>query len=100
MKYILSNKNSLEIKKCYICFNNCYETFCNCELQSVHQTCINSLIKNNIKLNCPSCNQEYKISLYVKIYSFLYKCIALLFDIFKNITEYNLYSGTRWEDEY
>ena len=98
MKYIL-NKNNLKVRKCYICFDSCDEIHCNCELQNVHQKCINSLIKNNIKSNCPSCNQEYEISLYLKIFCFLQNFIYYLYDIFNNITEYDIFNGRRWDDE-
>ncbi len=80
--------------RCYICFEDCNEINCNCELKYAHKSCI--LYLNN--LNCPACKKSYEIPCHYLFYKRTKNFLVNLYFILNELSQYDLINGRRWDE--
>ena len=85
------------MNKCIICFekNNLIKV-CNCNYY-VHQKCLENWYQLNNN-NCFMCKDTIHISSKTKVIKYFNKIITEINKISLFISEYNLYTFTRWDD--
>ena len=85
------------MNKCIICFENKnLIKICKCNYY-IHQKCFDEwyLINTN---NCLMCKKNINISCYKKFIKFFNLLLHEMNEMFEFLSEYNLYSLTRWND--
>ena len=85
------------MNKCIICFekNNLIKV-CNCNYY-VHQKCLENWYQLNNN-NCFMCKDTIHISYKIKFIKYFNKFVSEINKISLFISEYNLYTFTRWDD--
>jgi hypothetical protein len=89
-------------KTCWICFQACSnDTKCNCqnEYAFCHNNCLRKWVMESNKKKCIFCKAEYKFPFYFLLWVYICNYIKIIYDLHLEICEYNLYNGSRWDDE-
>ena len=93
-------------KECWICKDLTIKTnLCDCDndFSYCHSDCLNKWVICSSNYKCNFCDGNFKIKKKVKFNLFLKYLLGIfkgLFNAFILLSEYNIYTGALWEEEF
>ena len=83
---------------CFICRDSVdpqEPQYCMCELSHAHEACLRQWIRTSGCVHCSACKRRYDLDF---TWDFIVYCGKVCWRCLKLLSEYNLYTGERWDD--